>query len=261
MSLAEHVRELRNRILICVVAIAALSVLGWYLYDPIIEFISAPVANVRDAEGERIVTLNFDNITGPFALQLRVSIFVGILAASPIWLWQVWAFLLPGLTRKEKRIALSYFFVSIPLFFAGAGMAAFTFPRLYAILLSFAPASFTNIMSAPAYLNVVLYFCLAFGLAFLLPVVLVALNQIGILSARTMLTGWRITLFGILVFSALMTPDPSAVSMLAMAAPVFALYWCAVAVAFLLERLRRRRGDDPRDRYRDLSPDQARPLT
>lgn len=260
MSLTEHFRELRNRVLISVLAIAALSVAGWYLYDPIIEFISAPVENVRDAEGDRIVTLNFDSITGAFALQLRVSIFVGILASSPVWLWQIWAFLLPGLTPKEKQIALGYFFFSIPLFFAGAGMAAFTFPRLYAILLSFAPENFTNIMSAPAYLNVVLYFCLAFGLAFLLPVVLVALNQIGILSARNMLKGWRITLFGILVFSALMTPDPSAVSMLAMAAPVFALYWCAVAFAFVMEWLRRRRGDDRRDRYRDLTPDQATPL-
>ena len=260
MSLGEHFRELRNRVLISVLAIAALSVAGWYLYDPIIELISAPVENVRNAEGDRIVTLNFDSITGAFALQLRVSIFVGILAASPVWMWQVWAFLLPGLTPKVKKVALGYFLFSIPLFFAGAGMAAFTFPRLYAILLSFAPENFTNIMSAPAYLNVALYFCLAFGLAFLLPVVLVALNQIGILSARNMLKGWRVTLFGILVFSALMTPDPSAVSMLAMAAPVFALYWCAVAVAFLLERLRRRRGGDPRDRYRDLTPDQATPL-
>ncbi|QFG68654.1 twin-arginine translocase subunit TatC [Ornithinimicrobium pratense] len=260
MSLAEHFRELRNRVVISVLAIGALSVLGWYWYDPIINFISAPVENVRDADGQRIVTLNFDSITGAFALQLRVSIFTGILAASPVWLWQTWAFLLPGLTPKEKRIALGYFFFAIPLFFAGAGMAAFTFPRLYAILLSFAPESFTNIMSAPDYLNVVLYFCLAFGLAFLLPVVLVALNQIGILPAQTMLKGWRITLFGILVFSAVMTPDPSAVSMLAMAAPVFLLYWCAVAVAFIMERLRGRRGDDPRDRYRDLTPDQATPL-
>ena len=260
MSLGEHFRELRNRVLISVLAIAVLSGVGWYLYDPIIDFISTPVENVRDAEGQRIVTLNFDSITGAFALQLRVSIFVGILAASPVWLWQIWAFLLPGLTPKERKVALGYFFISIPLFFAGAGMAAFTFPRLYAILLSFAPENFTNIMLAPAYLNVVLYFCLAFGLAFLLPVVLVALNQIGILSARNMLKGWRITLFGILVFSALMTPDPSAVSMLAMAAPVFALYWCAVAVAFLMERVRRRRGKDPRERYRDLTPDQATPL-
>lgn len=260
MSLGEHFRELRNRLTIAAIAILAGAVVGWYLYDPIIDFISAPVADVRNSAGDRIVTLNFDSVTGAFAMQMRVSIFFGILATSPVWLWQIWGFLLPGLTRKEKRIALSYFFVSIPLFLAGAALAAWTFPRLYAILLSFAPEDFSNIHNATAYLNLVLFFCLAFGLAFLLPVVLVALNQMGILPARTMLRGWRVTLFGILVFSAFMTPDPSAVSMLAMAAPVFFLYWCAVAFAFLLERRRRKRGDDPRDRYAGLSPDEATPL-
>lgn len=259
MSLGEHFRELRNRLLISAIAVTALAVVGWYLYEPLIDVVTAPVSEVR-ASDDRLVTLNFDSVTGAFAMKMKVSLFFGILAASPVWLGQIWGFLLPGLTRTEKRIALSYFVVAIPLFFAGAGLAAFTFPRLYAILLSFAPEDFTNIQSATAYLNLVLYFCLAFGLAFLLPVVLVALNQMGILPARIMLRGWRITLFAILVFSAFMTPDPSAVSMLAMAAPVFFLYWCAVGFAFLLERARRRRGDDPRDRYATLSPDEATPL-
>lgn len=98
---------------------------------------------------------------------------------------------------------------------------------------------------------------LAFGLAFLLPVVLVALNQIGILSARNMMRSWRVTLFAILVFSAFMTPDPSAWTMLAMAAPVFFLFWCAVAVAFLLERRKARKSPD---RYAGLSPDEPTPL-
>lgn len=258
MALAEHFRELRNRLTLSVIAIGVLAVVGWYLYLPIITFLTAPVEAVQTAEGDRMVTLNFESVTAAFAMKMKVSIFFGILAAAPIWLWQIWGFLLPGLTRTEKKIALSYFFVSIPLFFLGAGMAASTFPRLFAILLSFAPDTISNIQSATAYLNVILYFCLAFGLAFLLPVLLVALNQLGILPARTMLRGWRIVLFGILVFSAFMTPDPSAVSMLLMAAPVFLLYWCAVAFAFVLERSRRRRG---KDRYAGLSPDEATPLS
>ena len=258
MALAEHFRELRNRLTISIIAIAVLSVVGWYWYAPVIDFISAPVEAVRNSEGDRIISLNFAGVTDAFTMQVKVALFMGIALASPIWLWQIWAFLLPGLTGKEKRIALAYFFVSIPLFFAGAGMAASTFPRLYAILLSFAPEGFSNIQNASQYLTLVLYFCLAFGIAFLLPVVLVALNQIGILPARIMLRGWRVVLFGILVFSAFMTPDPSAFSMLLMAAPVFALYWCAVAFAFFLERLRRRKGGD---RYAGLSPDEATPLS
>lgn len=260
MSLGDHFKELRNRLLVSSIAIAVLAFVGWFYYEPIVDFISAPVTAVRTAEGGRTVTLNFDNLTGAFAMKMKVAIFTGILLASPIWIWQAWAFLLPGLTTKERRVALSYFFVSIPLFVLGATMAAFTFPRLYAILLEFAPDNFSNIQSADSYLSTAMFFVLAFGLAFLLPVLLVGANQIGFLPARTMLKGWRITLFLILVFSAFMTPDPSAFSMLIMAAPIFALYWAAVAVSFLLERRRRRRGADPRDRYAGLSPDQATPL-
>ena len=261
MSLGAHFRELRNRLTISAIAIAILSVVGWYFYQPIVDFLSAPVTNVQHSSGDRVISLNFDNITGAFAMKMKIAFFSGLFLASPIWLWQAWAFLLPGLLPKEKKIALAYFFISIPLFFAGAGLAAYTFPRLYAILLSFAPPNFSNIQNAGNYLSTALFFCLAFGLAFLLPVLLVALNQLGILPARTMLRSWRITLFAILVFSAFMTPDPSAVSMLAMAAPVFFLFWCAVGVAFLLERGRRKRGDDPRDRYAGLSPDEATPLS
>lgn len=260
MSLGEHFRELRNRLLISCLAIVALSVVGWYYYQDIVDVIAAPVHAVAEARGDDVVALRFQNITEPFATQLKVAIFTGILLASPIWLWQVWGFLLPGLHPKEKKIALAYFFVSIPLFLAGAGLAAYVFPRLVAILLGFTPEGVGNLPGMAEFLSTVLFFMLAFGLAFLLPVVLVALNQMHILPARMMLRSWRVTLFAILIFSAFMTPDPSAWTMLAMAAPVFLLFWCAVAVAFLLERRRRKRGDDPADRYAGLSPDQATPL-
>jgi sec-independent protein translocase protein TatC len=261
MSLGEHFRELRNRLLVSCIAIAALSAVGWYFYQDIVDVIAAPVHAVARERGDELVALRFQNITEPFATQLKVAIFTGILLASPVWLWQMWAFLLPGLRPKEKKIALAYFFVSIPLFLAGAGLASYTFPRLVAILLGFTPEGVGNLPGMAEFLSLVLYFMLAFGLAFLLPVVLVALNQLHILPARTMLHSWRITLFGILIFSAFMTPDPSAWTMLAMAAPVFFLFWCAVGVAFLLERRRRRRGDDPADRYAGLSPDEATPLS
>lgn len=261
MPLGAHFRELRNRVLIATVAITVAAIIGWYLYDPVIAFLTAPIEAVKNERGDDLVSLNFNSITGPFAMRLKVAVFVGILMASPVWLWQAWGFLLPGLLPKERKIALVYFFISIPLFFLGAAMAAYTFPRLVGILLSFTPKGLANIQTANDYFSTALFFCLAFGLAFLLPVLLVALNQIGILPARIMRKSWRITLFGILIFSAFMTPDPSAVSMLAMAAPVFALFWCAVAVAFFMERLRRRRGADPRNRYAHLSPDEATPLS
>ncbi|SOC54437.1 twin-arginine translocase subunit TatC [Ornithinimicrobium cerasi] len=257
MSLGQHFKELRNRLLISCIAIAALAVVGWYWYDEIFAFVNGPIARVARERGDDEVMLRFQNITEPFAMQLRVAVFSGIVLASPVWIWQVWAFLLPGLHQREKKIALVYFFISIPLFFAGAAMAAFTFPRLVAILLGFTPEGAANLPGAQEFLSLWLYFMLAFGLAFLLPVVLVALNQVGILSARNMRRSWRVTLFAILVFSAFMTPDPSAWTMLAMAAPVFFLFWCAVGVAFLLERRRERKNPG---RYAGLAPDQPTPL-
>lgn len=261
MALGEHFRELRNRLTIAAIAVLALAVVGWYWYPQIFSFVNAPIVAVAEARGDDEVMLRFQNITEPFAMQLRVAIFAGIVLASPVWLWQVWGFLLPGLHPKEKKIALAYFFISVPLFFAGAGLAAYTFPRLVAILLGFTPEGAANLPGAQEFLSLWLYFMLAFGLAFLLPVVLVALNQIGILPARVMRNSWRVTLFGILVFSAFMTPDPSAWTMLAMAAPVFFLFWCAVGFAFFLERRRKKKGGDIRDRYAELSPDEATPLT
>ncbi|MFK5583411.1 twin-arginine translocase subunit TatC [Serinicoccus sp. LYQ131] len=258
MSLRDHLRELRNRLTVSVIAVALLSVVGWYWYDEIITVVIAPIEAVAAERGDEAVALRFQNITEPFAMQLRVAIFSGILLSSPIWLWQIWAFLMPGLTPKERRIALSYFFVSIPLFFAGAALAAFTFPRLVAILLAFTPEGIANLPGASEFLSLWLYFMLAFGIAFLLPVVLVGLNQIGILPARAMRNSWRITLFCILIFSAFMTPDPSAWTMLAMASPVFALFWCAVGFSFLLEKRRASKGGD---RYAGLSPDEATPLS
>lgn len=262
MSLGEHFRELRNRLTISVLAVAVLSIVGWYWYEPIIDFISAPVDRLSAERGDDLVSLNFKSLTEPFAMRLKVAIFIGIFLASPIWLWQFWAFLLPGLTKREKKVSLAYFFAAVPLFLAGAAMAAWSFPRLYAILLSFTPDGFANLQSAADYLNVILYFCLAFAVAFLLPVVLVGANQLGLLPARQMLRAWRIVLFLILVFSAFMTPDPSAFTMIIMAMPIFALYWGAVAVSFLMERRRRKKGHrTASERYAGLSPDEATPLS
>jgi sec-independent protein translocase protein TatC len=245
MSLSEHFREFRNRLLVAALAVLACSVVGWVYYVPIIGYISEPVTSLRNADGDPLVPLNFaTTLTAPFSLRLRVSIFVGIVLSSPVWLWQVWAFLLPGLTRKEKRLALWFGLASVPLFLAGALLAAWALPRTIAVLLSFAPPDSQNLQDATVYLNFVLYFILAFGIAFLLPVFMVGLNSVGLFPVRVMRSGWRISLLLILVFSAMATPDPSAWTLFALATPMYALYWLAVGVAALNERRRRRRDPD-----------------
>lgn len=260
MALADHLRELRRRVVIAALAVAVASTLGWINYQEIIALILEPIASYRESQGDdSLVGVNVgSSITQPFTLQLKVSLFVGVLLSAPVWIWQVWAFLLPGLTGREKRIAVVYFLAAVPLFFTGALLAAWSLSRTVAVLLSFTPADAANLQDANVYLNFVLWFVVAFGVAFLLPVVQVALNHLRLLPVRVMVKGWRVALMLILVFAAFVTPDPSAWTMLAMATPVFALYWVAIGVATIMERIRRRNA--PETGWEGLSPDQASTL-
>ena len=259
MPLAQHLRELRNRLLIAFLGVLVCAVVGWIFYGELINWLIEPLRSVRDSAGREIVNINFGaSLTQPFSVQLKVAIFVGIVLSSPLWIWQIWAFLMPGLKPKERRIALAYFFAGVPLFLAGAALAAWAIPRTVAILLSFTPDDAANLQDAMTYLNFVLYFILAFGLAFLMPVALVGLNQLRILPVRMMVRGWRVALMIILVFAAFVTPDPSAWTMIALSIPVYILYWGAIGVSAILERRRSRK--DPTATWQDLSPDEASSL-
>lgn len=244
MSLGSHFKEFRNRLVIAAIAVIFCSVVGWVYYEEIIEVILAPVSEV-EADGTPLIVPNFaSTITQPFALQLRVSIFVGVVLSSPIWIWQIWAFMLPGLKKRERRLAIWFFIASVPLFFAGAALAAWALPRTAAILLSFLPPNAGGVLEAVRWLNFVLYFVVAFGIAFLLPVFMVGLNSLGLFPVKAMRNGWRFALLGILLFSALATPDPELTTMFALAIPMFGLYWLAVLVAAFNERRRRKKEPD-----------------
>lgn len=259
MSLAEHFKELRNRLTVCLVAVLAAAVVGWIYYQPLFDYIMAPLEAVAAQREDALVDINFGaSLTEPFSVQLRISLFVGVVLAAPVWIWQIWGFLLPGLTPREKRVAAGYFLASLPLFFGGCALAVWAVPRAVGVLLSFTPEGAANLQDAMAYLKFITYFVVAFGVAFLLPVLMVGLNALRVLPVRAMVSGWRVALMLILVFAAFVTPDPSAWTMLALATPMFLLYWCAVGVAALLERRRRRR--DPARRWEGLSPDEAAPL-
>jgi sec-independent protein translocase protein TatC len=245
MPLGSHLREFRNRVIVAGLAVLVCSVVGWVFYEDIIAVILDPVSTVRTDDGVPLVVPNFAaTITQPFSLQLRVAFFVGLVLSSPVWLWQIWAFLLPGLKKRERRLAIWFFVASVPLFFAGAALATWALPRTAAILLSFLPPSAGGVLNAVDWLNFVLYFVVAFGIAFLLPVFMVGLNSIGLFPVAAMRSGWRFALLGILIFSAMATPDPEVSTMFALAIPMFGLYWCAVAIATVNERRRLRREPD-----------------
>lgn len=254
MPLREHLVELRKRIFIAGVAIILGSVLGWYLYKPVFDYITEPIAAAA-AAGEK-VSINFGQVGSAFDMQLKMSVWIGFIVSSPVWILQLWMFITPGLTRKEKRYALGFVAAAVPLFLAGVYLSSFFIPNVFQFFTSFTPDSGSNIISADVYLGFVMRTVLAFGIAFLLPVVLVALNLTGLLSGRAVLKAWRWVTVLCFAFAAIATPTPDITSMFLLATPMLFLF--AVAIGICLLNDRRRPKSDPQ--YAGLSDDEASAL-
>lgn len=249
MTLGSHLRELRNRVVVAAVALLVAAVPGWLLYEPLINALSRPMT---DKGGH----LNFANLTDPFVVQLQVALFVACMLSSPVWLWQIWAFIVPGLHKTEKRVAMLFILCSVPLFLAGCWLAFSTLDQAATVLLGFTPSTGDNIIDAAFYLKFVMRFILAFGFAFLLPVVQVALNLVGVLPARVMVKAWRWAVILIFIFAAVLTPTPDPYTMLGLALPMCGLYFIACGVAWMFDRVRAKR----RPEWADVEDDAASPL-
>lgn len=261
MPLQAHLLELRNRLMIAAAAIIVGAIVGWMVYDTVFDQLTQPFNEYKASNPDSVVTLNFGNATSAFSTQLSLSIWTGVIISCPIWLWQIWAFVLPGLTKKEKRVSLAFFAGAVPLFLTGCLMAYWTLPKALLILFGFTPDEDTtsNIQQAGDYFTFVTRFILAFGLAWLVPVFLVGLCAIGVLSGRTLLKGWRVAILLIFVASAIITPTPDPFTMFLMAGPICLLYFAAVGIGLLLDRRRVQRGEEPD--WSHLPDDQASPLT
>ena len=260
MSLGEHFREFRRRALIAAIAVAIAAVFGWVQFHTVYQWMINPLldaARHRHVPDSRVST-NFGRGVGDaFSIKLKVSVWLGFIIASPVWLWEIWAFLAPGLTRKEKRVGAAFILSAVPLFLLGCWVATRTIPNAVVFLISQTPSEGTNFIDAQTYIAFIIKFVLAFGLAFLLPVFLVGLNGIRVLPARVMLKGWRIAVMLIFVFAAVMSPSPDAWSMLALAFPMVALYFAAVGISAFFDR--RRKQAEPRE-WLDVPDDEASTL-
>ena len=233
MSLAQHLVELRRRLFISAIAILLFSVGGWFLADFVWDALREPVLAIQKAHN---ATINYPDITSAFDLKFQISVTIGVVAASPVWLYELFAFLVPGLTRREKKYTFGFFFTAIPLFFAGCAAGWYVFPHIVELLTSFVPKNDASFIVARDYLSFVLKLVLAIGIAFVLPVFLVLLNFIGILSAKTIIKSWRGAVLIIFLFCAIATPSVDVVSMFVLAVPMVLLYLGAALVAFLHDR-------------------------
>ena len=187
---------------------------------------------------------------------ISLSIFVGVLASSPIWLYQIWAFIVPGLTRKEKRISLVFLGATIPLFLLGCLLGYVILPQSLAILYGFSPEGTSNIQQVSMYFSFVTRFILVFGIGFLFPVILVGLNAVGAMPATRLIKGWRVAVVLIFVFAAVATPTADPFTMFVFAAPLTVLYFAAWFVCRILDK----RKEAARPDWLDVDDSEASPL-
>ncbi|QNE37688.1 twin-arginine translocase subunit TatC [Leifsonia shinshuensis] len=235
MSLAAHVAELRRRGVRSAAALLAATVGGWFVSPLLLAALRAPIAQAA-ASQHRLAALNFDTITGAFDLRMQAAFAIGLVASSPIWLYQAWAYLVPALSRKELRYGFGFFFTAVPLFLGGCVAGWLIVPHIVLLLTGFAADGSSSFIQANDYFQFVLKLVVAAGFAFVSPVFLVLLNLLGILPARSILRSWRIAFLVVLGFTAIVTPSADVISMLLLAAPLIALYYLAWFVAALHDR-------------------------
>jgi sec-independent protein translocase protein TatC len=235
MTLGQHLVELRRRIIVIALSILIASVGGYFLSSWVLAEVSAPIHEIAKQQ-HRLATLNYAGVTSAFDLRIQIAITVGILVSSPIWLYQIWAFFVPGLTRKELKYGLGFFLTSVPLFLGGCYAGWYVMPHIVELLASFVPGGDSSLISAGDYFDFIIKLMLAVGIAFVMPVFLVLLNFVGVLSAKVILKSWRVAILLIVVFTAIATPSADVVSMFLLAIPMVVLYFAAVAVTTIHDR-------------------------
>lgn len=241
MPLLDHIREFRKRIIRAALFILAFSALGWIYYNRIITTLSAPVCDLKAAQesgAAQCGALYISGVLGPLNLQIKVALLTGVIISAPFWLYQLWAFIAPALHPKEKRNSILFIIAATPFFSLGATLAYYVLPLAIKVLFGFTPTSLSNLIKFDDYLDFVLRLILIFGIAFELPVFLVALNLVGVLTGRSILKPWRFAIFGITFFVAAFSPTADPLSMAALAAPLIVLYFGAGGIALLVDRHR-----------------------
>ncbi|NBQ60605.1 MAG: twin-arginine translocase subunit TatC [Actinobacteria bacterium] len=239
MPLLDHLREFRNRLIKSLFGISLAALLGWYFYQSIIRFLTLPFCDLGKKSSPsdgKCGELYVNGILGPFNLQVKISLLAGVILAAPIWIYQLWSFITPALHRKEKRVAILFSVIATPLFATGTVLAYLILPHAVDVLLGFTPDNLGNLVRFDEYLDFVLRLILIFGIAFVLPLFLVALNLLGLLSGKSILKPWRTAVFICFLFTAAFTPTPDPITMTLLAIPLCLIYFLSGLFALLADR-------------------------
>jgi sec-independent protein translocase protein TatC len=261
MTLVDHLRELRTRLMWSFLAILVGAVVGWIEYPRLFDFLERPFLDAvkrLHKQGTSNVQLTINGVADAFNLQIQISLAAGLVLSSPIWMYQIFRFITPGLHHRERRWGAMFVTASLPLFLGGVIAAYFVLPRVLDALLGFTPENVSNFITVDKYMGFLVQLMIVFGIGCIAPVLIVVLNQVGLLSARRFASWWRWTLFGTLVFAAVATPTGDPVSMLVFAAPLLLLMVVAFVICWNTDR--RRAKHDRETGFAGLSDDEPSPL-
>jgi sec-independent protein translocase protein TatC len=263
MSLIAHLTELRNRIAKALLALLLATAVAFWWYDHGLgDFIRAPYCNLpaglrygKDTNGCGL--LQTDVFGGVF-IRLKVAFLAGAVLSAPFWLYQLWAFITPGLKKNEKRYGVGFVAVSTFLFVAGAVLAYISLAKGLQLLLSLGGDGVIVALTVQDYMGFVLSLLIAFGVSFEVPLIAIALNLVGVLPYEVLAKSRRWIFFLTIVFAAFVTPTQDPFTMLLMAGPMIALFEGAIQIARVVDKRRARRADV--EHFHDLDDDEASPL-
>jgi sec-independent protein translocase protein TatC len=247
MTLSQHLGELRRRLVVCVIAFSIAATLAAVAYEPILHFLLRPLCSVDVTKAgltNRAGLLGSSGscklyVTSPLdglSLRVKISVFGGLVLASPVILFQLWRFITPGLRSQERRYAIPFVAAAFGLFLAGAATAYITLPHALGFLKSVGGPSLQAIYDPLPYLGLILLMMALFGLTFQFPVVLVSLELAGVVTPSRLLHSWRWAVISITVVAAVATPSSDPFSMLALAVPLIVFYFVSIGIGKLLGR-------------------------
>ncbi|MGI9623608.1 MAG: twin-arginine translocase subunit TatC [Acidimicrobiales bacterium] len=234
MSLMEHLTELRTRLIRSVGAIFIGALVGWFLYNWVIGFLLEPYCEVLDTDCD----LRVDEPLEGLSIRMTVALYIGIALAVPVWLWQAWRFVSPGLYPHERRHGFTFVALGVLLFVAGAALAFWTLPRALDFLIQIGGEDLRTEYRARAYIEFIIKMMLAFGLGFEFPLMLVFLQILGVLHWRQLASQRRMAIVGIVVLVAVITPSGDPISLIALAGPMYLFYESAILFGRLRDRKR-----------------------
>jgi sec-independent protein translocase protein TatC len=263
MTLVEHLYELRNRLIKGVIFIIIGGIVAWFFYDNILHVLSKPYCNIPAShrslpDGSNQCDLVYFSPVDGFFIRIKVTIIAGVVLASPLWLYQLWAFITPGLKKNERKYALSFVGFSTALFVCGAVLAYFVLNKAMTILVDQAGEGTSALLAVPNYLSFVIALLLIFGAAFEFPLLVVMLNMVGILTFERLKKWQRYIIFLVFCFSAVATPTGDPFTMCAMAVPMCLLF--EIAVIFAWRHDKRKAARQSKEFFHDIPDDEASPL-